>query len=1306
MKRLSRSRYGPAEHGRSPSAAAPAGNLRPKLPATHSFGGAATGDRSRSGHQGVALVITLILLSVITFMAVTFLAVSRRDQNAVKTMADQTGSRTAAETAIEHAKAELLAPILATTNPFNFELLVSTTYVNRSGFVARQPLLDGNQRIVVWPTNVNYTYPDGTPLVSGPPGYDVEQNLANLYWNPRPPVYVTNRLYANSYEFRYYLDLNRNGRYDTNGLWPVISGDPANPYYDTNGNVMPSIVPGRTLSNYFVGDPEWIGMLERPGFPHSSTNFFHSRFSYVVIPAGKTLDLNYSHNQAKLPNGLRITAEGFYRNQGLGSWELNLASFLRDLNTNAWDSYRYDTAPARSSVGVAFDDAFSLLRYRYGGNSLQLLPDVSVSGMFGPGGVSAFGSDRRDGYAAGPLITNYLGWNIVGDADASRTASPWPGSEFPRHFFTTQELFDRSKTAPGIPISVWGFTERLWKATTNSPSSYDRYTFYRLLSQLGTDSAPEPPGKLNLNYDNLVQRNSQGIASSTNFYTWQPLAFFTNAAERLLKSTYQFGAGDIPVLVSNNFVYNAGVHRLLQLAANLYDASTNRLFANATTFPLLPSVFRPVFKKNGNDVFIAGFVEEGAGTNYLKIPRDLTDPADVAALQPDDLVYGVPLVIGAKKGLPNFNEFAMQSVWQITRKLQVTRPSLAASVSQYTTNQMFVVGLSNVFGVEAWNSYKGNYPRAVDIIVANDLRMTLTNDYGVRMTLQRTYGGFTNVPANGWRGHSGANSVSDLLSFQIPLRTNVQFLPDSIFVGNPPKPSTNLSQPFVDVPPRFPSPQWGLTVTNKLRFIMVDKASGRLIDYVHMNALNGDRNLSEDVRTSGTGFDGLWNTNRIGGNTVNHPPMGVINQIEVSKGNSGSGGTDWNTYGINQPTGDTKKKEIDGFRVFMHESPIYYPGTVNTNLAVQVPFTPTRKISQYLTWQANDPLVHYTTGDLVYLVRTNGITPETLNRPTVTLKNLGVINDRYAPWGFQDESTDENTYNMAVKDPGVRRSDDWDFPTNKFATLGWLGRVHRGTPWQTIYLKSSDVAAGVWQNWTGNPNPNDAQITRPVNDRAIFDAFTTAFSGSAARGQLPINQTNLAAWSAVFGGMIALTNASSAKDMAAIPPVIRYEPVASRINTSDLGIDPAGSDPNAPLLRIVNAINDVRATNKVLFPKGSFERLGDILAVPELTEKSPFLDPTKKDINGDHRIKDAVYEWLPQQALSLLRLGETRFVIYAFGQTLRPARASIVVGGPFDGMCTNYQVTAETALRAVVRIEGAPDKPRTVVESYNILPPD
>jgi hypothetical protein len=119
-----------------------------------------------------------------------------------------------------------------------------------------------------------------------------------------------------------------------------------------------------------------------------------------------------------------------------------------------------------------------------------------------------------------------------------------------------------------------------------------------------------------------------------------------------------------------------------------------------------------------------------------------------------------------------------------------------------------------------------------------------------------------------------------------------------------------------------------------------------------------------------------------------------------------------------------------------------------------------------------------------------------------------------------------------------------------------------------------------------------------------------------------------------------------------------------------------------------------------------------------LTVASPFLNVSARYI-PTRAITDSAYEWLPQQMMSLVQLGEPRFVIYAYGQALQPAPNSILVGGAYSGLCTNYTITAEVAARAVVRVEGSPSPqdanhpnpkkrypPRVIVESYNYLPPD
>ena len=110
--------------------------------------------RTPHSERGVALVITLVLLSVITFMAVTFLVVSRSQHGAVATETDQQIARMAADTARERAMAELLAPIMTWTNEFKYDLLVSTNYISATGFT------NG----VSNPLNVNYDFDAQTLL--------------------------------------------------------------------------------------------------------------------------------------------------------------------------------------------------------------------------------------------------------------------------------------------------------------------------------------------------------------------------------------------------------------------------------------------------------------------------------------------------------------------------------------------------------------------------------------------------------------------------------------------------------------------------------------------------------------------------------------------------------------------------------------------------------------------------------------------------------------------------------------------------------------------------------------------------------------------------------------------------------------------------------------------------------------------------------------------------------------------------------------------------------------------------------------
>ena len=51
------------------------------------------------------------------------------------------------------------------------------------------------------------------------------------------------------------------------------------------------------MVNSQVGDPEWIGILERPDAPYGPNNQFIARYAFIAVPVGNTLDLNAIHNQ-------------------------------------------------------------------------------------------------------------------------------------------------------------------------------------------------------------------------------------------------------------------------------------------------------------------------------------------------------------------------------------------------------------------------------------------------------------------------------------------------------------------------------------------------------------------------------------------------------------------------------------------------------------------------------------------------------------------------------------------------------------------------------------------------------------------------------------------------------------------------------------------------------------------------------------------------------------------------------------------------------------------------------------------------
>ena len=907
-----------------------------------------------------------------------------------------------------------------------------------------------------------------------------------------------------------------------------------------------------------------------------------------------------------------LANDGYFRNQGVGSWEINLAAFLADLNTNQWDNilnggiYQYNRPVGSPNRGAAFADAFALLTNRFAGDYRTL---AAVQNLFGANAQLAF-RNNIDGYCDGPLMRTLAGIS----EPVQSLIWPWAGADNTNHYFTHQELFNPNE-------SSFDFTSRLSSAGTNV-STYDRYTFYRLLSQLGTDSTPES-GKMNLNFVNVDVNGNVVSGMETNFISWtNSVQFFTNAADRLLRAyTTQwrngnptnfaatfysvspadlwslttltnpasypaFGIGHIPVLVSNQFVYSSPVNRLLQLAANLYDATT------ASNYP---SVFRPLFSRDagglGTNVFISGYTNValtlGLGLNDVQLnqPIDASTLATMSGVVSNYAVnvYGVPWIIGAKKGLPNFNEFTMQNVVVVERKLQVKRPTLAGLI---TTNQMYIFSVSNSLGAELWNSYESNYFSAnvpsIQVLVRDNISMVLTktNDgLGTMSVLKQIInGGFTNSfstnvwPGSQWsRSSPPPNGQPQADSFFVPLNPTVStvvLLTNSAYYYGPGTYTPPIgSGPFVGpgfIPQYlYPSnyldigvqqlPHLGLLTTNRLQVVILD--GNHVIDYAQFDGPQSSRDLNAELQDPFSYGDAnsayMWSTNGYLNGLV---PYGVINQINYSRGRVTPAG---DAMAKTQPSWNAANQELeqaffDAFWFKGNPKPLSPPingqsFVVNTNLSQQAPFTPIRTCYEYISWQANDPLVHYLAGDLNYSGQDT--TPPTgihqwYSDAPVPRPTYGIKNNRYQPWGImlQSTNTDPNPYNLAVKDPLMWQSDNWDFPTNKFPTVGWLGRVHRGTPWQTVYLKASDIlgrfrrsgtntnyiGTNTWVFWTGTLILIGATYTAPVQDRLLFDLFTTAFNDNATRGTLSVNvgptNANLAAWSALFSGVVVVTN--------------------------------------------------------------------------------------------------------------------------------------------------------------------------------------
>jgi hypothetical protein len=444
-------------------------------------------------------------------------------------------------------------------------------------------------------------------------------------------------------------------------------------------------------------------------------------------------------------------------------------------------------------------------------------------------------------------------------------------------------------------------------------------------------------------------------------------------------------------------------------------------------------------------------------------------------------------------------------------------------------------------------------------------------------------------------------------------------LPNSDYQHDLARFSTNAT----DLDNMFPVPRLWVNLKTRLRFALVDATEDRIVDYVNVSSSEPPLDLAGLV-ASGATCDGSWNeqigdlfcTNRLGGNddpTV--PTYGINYQINISDGVITVSDVFWGAYA---GTAGDKASSIAVFR-----SRLLGTDTI-TDFAA--PFTPRRVIHHYISWQANDPLVHQTLwdlGDLPSVASTTSLDSDTSGSPLGRMLGINPLNPHYRPWGgnptIAADTSPPTKLDMSIKDAQVRRPDHWNFPTNGYPSLDWLGKVHRGTPWQTLFLKATNTDLMTWQLWSGVTNATEAQLTMPTNDWRVVSLIVSMLNTNDPHHLFSLNQPNPDAWRGVLDGLMVMTN------------------------TGPSQFDTLVISSKSPQAAIVGAaLDEMRASQSDHY----FNNVGDILATAELSIASPWLNTTGGANSG---ITDEAYEKIPAQLLPLLRPDSVGQVINAQG---------------------------------------------------------
>ena len=449
-----------------------------------------------------------------------------------------------------------------------------------------------------------------------------------------------------------------------------------------------------------------------------------------------------------------------------------------------------------------------------------------------------------------------------------------------------------------------------------------------------------------------------------------PPGFFTDQANASLQAEFGFGVTNIPVYSTTNPAtgYSASVHYLLQSAANAYDATT------PATNP--PSVFRPVFSRQANTLFVVGYscVTTDFYAQIASGFKTLGDPT----ITSNDNVWGIPWVVGAKGRTPAFNEYCYSSEVFVARQLLFARAlqgngQPATNLPPRYTNQFYSFSISNIFGAEAWNFYPATFTNSVTLVISNQVSITITNNYNFGTNM--TFNAATNRSVNSW---PGTNDPSR--GFMIPLFANVISLPLSYWSESTRQfvTFTNGFSGFLQSDLQqtgWPVHEWTLNITNNFMYALVDNATGRVLDFVSLGAFGSSLNLNQVLSSYFSQPAGLWNVAPATDLLGSPMSVGVHNQIG---------------YGIQQ-------EGLQFYNSLTGQSP-NISGPIFAD-----PYTASADFIQSCSWHAGNPRVHYTVEDLTDPYYNQDIANVSLFAITTSLANsmsnsacsLGGINPDY-----------------------------------------------------------------------------------------------------------------------------------------------------------------------------------------------------------------------------------------------------------------------------------------------------------------------